>query len=327
MNIQQIKTVCEITKRRFNMSLAAAVLHRSQPALSRQIAELESELGFRVFSRTSNRIVGLTPLGEQVLAIGERVTREMDALRELGAGSADGGSELRIATTHTHARYALPRVIKRFTEQWPHVLLNLRQGDPAQCFQLIARGEADLGITVEIERIPRDVITIPIYRLARCVLAPRGHPLSHGKLTLKRVAEYPMIAYSRPPDWRWLFEGAFADAHLKPRIVLSALDADVSKTYVSLGIGIAILATMAFEPAKDSGLSAIDADHLFRPGILTAVFRRGVYIPRHAQAFLSGFCPHMDTEFFQQCVDGMSFDRQKLLRSIPLTKNFIRQHA
>jgi LysR family cys regulon transcriptional activator len=297
-------------------------LHRSQPALSRQIAGLEDELGVRIFSRTRNKIVGLTAHGEEIFAIGQRMTREADALRQIGSDKGDVSSELRIATTHTHARYALPWVIKHFTEAWPQVLLNLRQGNPAQCFQLIAGGEADLGITVEVERIPRDIVTIPIFKLARCVLAPQGHALGRGRLTLQRIAEYPIIAYTQAPDWKWLFGGAFAEADLAPRVVLSALDADVSKTYVSMGIGIAVLATITYDPAEDSNLIAIDADHLFRPGILTLVLRKRAYFTRHMHAFLAAFCPHLDPEFIQQCVEGQRFDRNHLLKKLPLTRHF-----
>lgn len=322
MNIQQFRTICEITRRRFNVSAAAKALDRSQPALSRQIAELENELGFRVFARTSNKIVGLTPLGEQVLSGGERIVRELDALRSLGSRGLEAASELRIATTHTHARYTLPNVVTRFVKQWPRVLLNLRQGDPAQCFQLIARGEADLGVTVEPERPPRDVVAVPIYKLARCVIAPKQHPLNRGKLTLARVAQYPMIAYSRPPDWTWLFEDVFVREKLQPRVVLSALDADVSKTYVALGLGVAVLATMTFEPQTDTKLAAIDAHHLFPPGILTAIFRRGTYLSRPAQAFLAGLCPHLEIGFLQGCADGVPYDRTQHVRTLPLVRRF-----
>lgn len=322
MNFQQLKAICEIAKHRFNISAAAAALHRSQPALSRQIAELENELGVRIFARTRNKIAGLTAQGEEILTIGQRITRDAEALRQVGGRKGEATSELRIATTHTHAQYALPWVIKQFTEACPEVLLDLRQGDPTQCFQLITRGEADLAITVEMDRIPRDVVTIPIYRLARCVLAPRGHPLERGRLTLERIAKYPMIAYSRPPDWKWLFGDSFARAELKPRIALSALDVDVSKTYVSMGIGIAVLATLAYDPVKDTDLVAIDADHLFRPGILTLVLRKGAYVSRPTFAFLSAFCPHLTPELVQRCVDGGSYDRAELLKKIPLTKQF-----
>lgn len=323
MNIQQLRTVREIVHCRFNMSTAAVALHRSQPALSRQIAALEHELGVRIFSRTRNKIVGLTAEGEQVLAIAQRITREADALRRIGSGKGDdAGPALRIATTHTHARYTLPWVIKEFSESFPDLLLSLRQGNPAQCFQLISGGEADLGITVEIDRIPRDIVTIPLFKLARCVLAPRGHPIQRGKLTLERIARYPVVAYSQPPEWKWLFGGAFGAAGLKPRVVLSALDADVSKTYVSMGIGIAVLATITHDPTQDGDLVAIDADHLFGPGILTLVLRKGSYVTRNMQAFLSAFCPQVGPTFIQACVDGMPFDRNALLKKIPLTRRF-----
>lgn len=304
------------------MSAAAIALHRSQPALSRQVSELENELGFRIFARTSNRIVGFTPRGQQVLAAGERIVRELDALEGLSARAPDTVSELRIATTHTHARYTLPGVVRRFARAWPGVLLNLRQADPAQCFQIVARGEADLGVTVEATSTPRDVVALPVYKLGRCVVAPRNHPLSRGRLTLARIAEYPVIAYSRPPDWKWIFEDAFAQLGLTPRVVFSALDADVSKTYVSLGLGVAVLATLAFDPQHDTGLVARNADHLFLPGILTVVFRRGAYITPPVQSFLAELCPHVRATFLQECVDGAPIDRERQERTLPLVRSF-----
>jgi LysR family cys regulon transcriptional activator len=323
MNLQQLKTVCEITRHRFSMSAAAAILHRSQPALSRQVSELEKEMGVRIFSRTRNKIVGLTPEGQEVLAIGQRITRELDALRQVGAGVGIGTAELRIATTHTHARYSLPRVIKSFTEQSPNVLLNLQQGDPLQCCQLVAEGEVDIGITTEPDRLPRDIVTIPAYKLSRSVLAPKGHPICRGKLTLQRIAEYPIIAYTRSPYGRWIFGEAFTEAGLKPRIALSAIDADVSKTYIALGMGIAVLASTSYDPVQDRQLVAVDADHLFRPGILALVFRRGSYVSRHAHAFLAIFAPHIASEIISRSVDGTIFDRHRLARNAPYASNTI----
>jgi LysR family cys regulon transcriptional activator len=299
------------------MTAAATALHRSQPALSRQITELEKEMGVRIFSRTRNKVVGLTPAGLDVLAAGQRVTRELDALRQIGARGDDGGAELRIATTHIHARYSLPRVIKAFSERFPDVLLNLQQGHPLGCCQLVAEGEADFGISIEPERMPRELITIPVYKMSRCVLVPKRHPLTRGKLTLARIAEYPIIAYTRPPHGRWMFGSAFADAGLKPHIIMSAIDADVSKTYIAMGMGIAVMASMSYDPAEDRHLTAVGADHLFRHGMLTLVFRRGAYVSRHVLALLADFAPHIDSETLRRCVDEGVLDRSRLARNAP----------
>lgn len=324
MNFQQLQAVCEIVKQRFHMSNAAHSLDRSQPALSRQITDLEAELGIRIFSRTRNKMVGLTPEGSELLAIARRVSAEMENVRKVGsgAGESEGSPELRIATTHTHARYCLPRIIKRFTEQSPRVLLNLRQGDPSQCCQLVAAGEADIGIATDIERPPREVIALPAYRLTRSVIAPKGHPVTRGKLTLQKIATYPIIAYSRAPSGRWIFESAFEEAGLRPRIALNAIDADVSKTYIALGMGIAILATIAYDPAQDRKLVAVSADHLFRPGVLTVVLRRHVYVSRHTLSFISYFAPHLSAKLIRTCVETGTFDRAQLIRTNPVA-NFL----
>ncbi|OGA41367.1 MAG: hypothetical protein A3G24_06375 [Betaproteobacteria bacterium RIFCSPLOWO2_12_FULL_62_13] len=321
MNFHQIESVCEIVKQRFNMSEAALALNRSQPALSRQIAQLEKDLGVRVFSRTRNKIVGLTPEGGEVYTIGQRIAREVEQLRHVVSGAAEGNPELRIATTHTHARYSLPKVIKRFNEQSPKVLLNLRQGgDPLQCCQLVADGEADVGITTDIERLPRESVAIPAFKLSRCVLAPRTHPVTREKLTLQKIAQYPIIAYSRPPGGRWVFDSAFAEAGLRPRIAMSAIDADVSKTYIALGLGIAVLASIAYDPEQDRNLIALNADHLFRPGLIVLVFRRGAYVSRHTYAFLSLFAPHIPPVLIRRWVDGQETDRAQLIRTVPTAK-------
>jgi len=322
MNFQQVRAVCEIVKTRFNMSAAAVALHRSQPALSRQITELERELGTAIFSRTRNKIVGLTSRGHDILAISQRLARDADALRQVAAGTTT--TELRIATTHTHARYALPSVIKRYSERNPHVIFDLRQGNPAQCFQFVSQGEADLAIAVEVDRTPRDVVTLPIYKLARCVLAARGHPISRGKLTLERIAAYPIVGYSHPPNWKWLFGDTFAQAGLKPRITMSALDTDVSKTYVAMGIGIAVLASIAYDPVKDVDLVGKSVDHLFKPGILTLVLKKGAYLGRDTFRFLSEFCPHLGEEAIQKALDGLPVDRRELFERSPLVSRFPR---
>lgn len=322
MNFQQIEAVCGIVRNGFNISAAAAALHRSQPTLSRQIQDLERELGVRIFTRTRNKVVALTPEGGVILRIGQRIVRDVKDLAQLrNFESADGTAELKIATTHLHARYSLPHVMKAFATRHPGVLLTLQQGDPIQCCELVAAGEADIGVTTVGEKTAGEIVTIPAFRLARCVIAPRDHPIAREKtLTLRKLAEYPIVAYSAPFSGRWIVEEAFARAGLRPHVVCSAIDADVSKTYVELGMGIAVLARIAFDPARDRNLVAMAADHLFRPSILNLVLRKHGYLSRHAHEFLSLFAPHIGADLFRKGMDGAELDRVRLSQKAPLAK-------
>ena len=320
VNIAQMEAVCAIVRSNFNISAAAASLNRSQPTLSRQIQELERALGVRVFARTRNKVAALTPKGEEILRIGQRMVRDARNLAEVGrADTAAAGGELRIATTHLHARYALPQVMKTFAARFPGVMLTLRQGDPVGCCELVAAGDADLGITTVGEKISPELVTVPAYSLARCVIVQRGHPLAREKhLTLKKLAAFPLVAYSAPYSGRRIVDEAFARAGLRPRIVCSAIDADVCKTYVELGMGIAVLAGIAYDPARDRGLVALNTDHLFRPSIVNLVMRRHAYLNHHALAFIALFAPHVDAGLIRKGIDGGDIDRARLAREAPL---------
>jgi len=321
MNLQQIEALCGVVRNRFSISAAAESLHRSQPGLSRQIKEIEQELGVRVFARTRNKVVALTPHGEEVLRIGQRILRDMKNLHQVGVGDRrDDAGELRIATTHVHARYSLPRVIRAFSTRFPNVLLTLRQGDPAQCAELIAQGEADIGITTAVAaRTAEDIVAVPIYRLSRCVITPAGHPLTREKsLTLKKLAEYPLVAYSPSFSGRSIVDEAFARAGLRPHVVCSAIDADVSKTYVELGMGIAILARIAYDGARDRNLVAMNADHLFRPGVLNLVLRKHSHLNSRALAFVQLYAPHLAESTVRRAIDGAEIDRPALMQCAPV---------
>ncbi len=322
LNLEQLEAVAAIVRAGFSISAAAAALDRSQPALSRQVQALERTLGVRVFVRTRNKVAGLTPRGEDILRIGQRMLRDARSLVEVGRADAvddaAAGGELKVATTHLHARYLLPRVMKSFAARFPGVTLTLRQGDPLRCCELVAVGEADIGITTVGERHSADIVAIPAFRVARCVIVPRGHPLAREKqLTLKKLAAFPLVAYSAPYSGRRIVDDTFARVGLKPRIVCSAIDADVSKTYVETGMGIAILAAIAFDPVRDRGLVALDAGHLFAPSVLHLVMRRHAYPGRHALAFVGRFAPQVDAGFIRRCIDGADFDRARLAREAP----------
>ena len=314
LTLEQIGAVAAIVRAGFNISAAAAALDRSQPTLSRQIQDLERVLGVRVFARTRNKVVGLTPKGEEILRIGQRMLRDAKNLAEVGrADAVEDSGELKIATTHLHARYLLPRVMKTFAARFPGVMLTLRQGDPLRCCELVGEGEADIGITTVGEKNSADIVTIPAYRVERCVIAPRGHPLAREKnLTLKKIAAFPLVAYSAPYSGRRIVDEAFA------RIVCSAIDADVSKTYVEIGMGIAVLAAIAVDPARDRGLVAMDAGHLFKPSVLNLVVRRHAYLSRQALEFIRLFAPHIGAALIRKAVEGGELDRAQLVREAPL---------
>ena len=320
LTLEQIEAVAAIVRAGFNISAAAATLDRSQPTLSRQVQDLERALGVRVFARTRNKVAGLTPKGEEILRIGQRMLRDAKNLAAIGRAEAvEDSGELKIATTHLHARYLLPRVMKTFAARFPGVMLTLRQGDPLRCCELVGEGEADIGITTVGERVAGEIVTIPAYRLARCVIAPRGHPLAREKhLTLKKLAAFPLVAYSAPYSGRRIADEAFARAGLKPRIVCSAIDADVSKTYVESGMGIAVLAAIAVDPARDRGLVALDAGYLFKPSVLNLVVRRHAYLSRQALEFVRLFAPHVGAALIGRAVEGGDFDRARLAREAPL---------
>jgi LysR family cys regulon transcriptional activator len=319
VNLQQIEAMCTTARNRYNLSAAAEVLGRSQSGLSRQIKELEVELGVQIFVRTRNKVIGLTPEGERILRIGQRVLQDIQTLGQIGTDhAADESGELRIATTHVHARYLLPATIKAFAAKFPGIVLTLQQSDPLKCRDLIAAGEADVGIITMSQRPADPIVTIPAYRLPRCVIAPQGHELlREKKLTLKKLAEYPLIAYPSTFSGRSIVEAAFAKVGLKPRIVCSATDADVCKAYVQVGMGVAVLARAAFDPENDRGLVAMDAGHLFQPGILSLVFRRHGYLTRALESFLALFAPHIDRDLITRAMEGADIERARLAQKAP----------
>jgi len=319
MNLQQLEAVCGIARHGYNMTAAAEALGRTQSALSRQLKELESELGVQIFVRTRNKIVGLAPHGEQVMRVGQRVLKDLKALAQVAhEDSPEARGELRIATTHVHARYMLPATIKAFTKRYPGTVLTLEQCDPRQCRALIAAGDADVGVITMSQKPADPIVTIPAYRIPRCVIAPIGHPLSREPvLTLKKLAEYPLVAYPATFSGRIVVEDVFTRAGLTPRIVCSATDADVCKAYVEIGMGVAVLAKMAYDPVADKGLVAMDAAHLFPSAVLSLVFRKHDYLTRPLESFITLFAPHLRRDVVHRALRGLEIDRARLAQRAP----------
>ena len=304
MNLRQIHTLCEIVDCGLRVSGAAEATNRSQPSVSRQIKDLEEELGFVLFFRKRNKILGLTPNGEAILKMARRIVQEAENMRRFGRdSSATEEGDLALATTHTQARYVLPQVVQRFVRRYPGVRLTLLQGTPAQCRQMVIAGTADMAICAEVNSPSDEILDIPCFQLTRAVITPVRHPLlSYPKLTLKLLSNYPIITYGEGYSARLIIDRTFADAGLKPNFVMRAIDADVSKTYVEMGMGIAILANVAFSPRKDSGLRRIRADHLFSSSLLSVVVRRNVFLPRYMLSFITMFAPYLDRKSLETAI-------------------------
>jgi LysR family transcriptional regulator, cys regulon transcriptional activator len=298
MKIQQLDCVLAIVDNSNSVSAAAEALHTSQPGVSRQLQMLESELGFAVFRRTRNRIVGLTEPGRVVVDTARRIAgdvRSLGSLRQDMAASDRG--PLVIATTHTQARYVLPSVIGPFVTDYPGVQISLKQGDPEGVCELVDAGEADLAIGTDVLRAFPRLTFLPCFTLNRVVVAPEGHPiLDGGPLTLERIAEHPIITYDSRFSGHRKVRKAFDAAGLAPRVVLSAIDADVCKTYVTMGLGLAILGDIAFDPRADAGLRALPADHLFESSTTYVTLRSNVYLRPYLLEFLRRLAPRLTGE-------------------------------
>jgi len=304
MNLQQLKYLNEIVRRDLNISDAAAALYTSQPGISKQVKLLEEELGIDIFVRNGKRIVDLTEPGRAVLDIARRVLRETDNLKQVGQefSRQDRGS-LTIATTHTQARYALPQVIKAFTLSYPEVKLGLHQGSPTQIAEMVLSGEADIGIATESIALYDELVTLPCYEWHHCVVVPPKHPLLLEKrLTLKKLAQYPLITYDFAFTGRNKINQAFSEAGIEPNIALTAIDADVIKTYVELGLGVGIVAQMAFIPERDRHLRMLDAGHLFQPSTTRIAIRQNQYLRGFAYHFIKLFAPQLTHEVVAQAL-------------------------
>ena len=298
MKLQQLRYLCEIVKQNLNLSRAADALHTSQPGISRQIQLLEQELGVEIFIRNGKRITSITPPGRAILETARKMLQDADNLKKIGEEFSDRESGgLIIATTHTQARYALPPVIKRFIERYPKIRLTLRQGSPVDISTWVSAGEADIAIATEAIEQFNELVMLPCYQWNRCVIVPPLHPLLKLKeLTLESIAQYTIITYDFAFTGRSKINQAFESRGLKPNVVLTAIDSDVIKTYVEIGLGVGILAKIAFDPARDEKLRVIDAAHLFEPSTTRIGISRNNYIRNYVYDFIEMFAPHLDVK-------------------------------
>ena len=296
MKLQQLRYIVEVSRQGLNISSAAEKLHTSQPGISKQIRLLEDELGVEIFTRSGKHLTHVTQAGEMILREAEEILRRANSLRQIAQEFNDPScGSLSIATTHTQARYALPVVINDFIQQYPNIGMHIHQGTPMQIAQMVAEGQVDMAIATEaMEQFP-ELITLPCYRWNRCVLVPKNHPLcAESSLSLAAIAQYPIVTYVSGFTGRSKQDAAFLRENLVPQVVFTATDADEIKTYVRLGLGIGIIAHMAFDAAVDSDLVALDASHLFEPSVTRLGIRRGTFIRSYMYDFIAHFAPHLD---------------------------------
>jgi LysR family cys regulon transcriptional activator len=288
MNFQQLKIIRETVRRNYNLTEVGNALYTSQSGVSKHIKDLEDELGIELFVRKGKRLLGLTDPGKELLGIVERMLLDAKNIKHLAEqfSQSDQG-QLTIATTHTQARYVLPLVVSKFKEAYPKVHLALHQASPGEIAQLLADGQADIGIATEaISQVP-ELVTFPYYSWHHAVVVPKGHPLEKvKKLSLEDVAEYPIVTYHEGFTGRKHIDEAFLKANITPDIVMSALDADVIKTYVELGLGIGIIASMAYQKERDNQLSLLASSHLFENNTTRIAIRRGHYLRGFAYKFI-----------------------------------------
>ncbi len=296
MKLHQLRYVSEVVKQGLNISAAADALHTSQPGVSKQIQLLEDELNLQIFERHGKRLTGVTEPGRNIVELAERVMRDMENIKRVGDEfSHEDVGTLTIATTHTQARYRLPAAVKAFMEKYPQVKLNIHQGNPTQVSEQVQSGEADIGIATEAISHYDKILCLPAYQWNRCVVVPQGHPLIKDvPLTLKKLTAYPLITYDFAFTGGSLVSQVFNQEGLEPNVVLTAIDADVIKTYVGLGLGVGLLANMAYDAERDANLVAIDAKHLFPDSTTFVGVRRDAYLRKFAYDFIQLLAPSFD---------------------------------
>jgi LysR family cys regulon transcriptional activator len=302
MNFQQLRSVRETVRCGFNLTEVATILFTSQPGVSRQIRELEEELGVDIFVRAGKRLTGLTAPGAALLPIVERLLLDSDNLKRAGqdfTSRMDG--RLSVAATHSQARYALPHVVRDFRVMFPQVTLHLHQGSPKQVAEMLLSGEADIGVATEALAHYPQLVTLPCYRWTHSIIVPPGHPLLEhtAPVTLQQLAEFPIITYNQGYTGRSHIDDAFAREGLHPEVVLTAMDADVIKTYVELGMGVGIVASIALDPERDHQLRMLDARHLFEINLTRLAIRRGTWLRGYAYNFIETFAPTLNRAVVQ----------------------------
>lgn len=303
MKLQQLRYIWEVARHDLNVSATAQSLFTSQPGISKQIRLLEDELGIEIFARNGKHLTHITPAGEEIIRVSGQVLAKVDRIRQLSQEfSNEKQGTLSVATTHTQARYVMPPLVKSFIAEYPEVSLNLHQGTPQQIAEMAAEGSADFAIATEAMEHFNDLIMMPCYRWNRSIVVPKSHPLATAKepITIERLAEEPLVTYTFGFTGRSKLDEAFNKAGLTPQVVFTAADADVIKTYVRMGMGVGIIASMAHDPSTDDDLVCISGSHLFESSVTRIGFRRGSFLRGYMYHFVRLFAPHLTQEVVMQ---------------------------
>jgi LysR family cys regulon transcriptional activator len=297
-----LRYIWEVAHHDLNVSATAQSLYTSQPGISKQIRLLEDELGVEVFARSGKHLTRVTPAGEAILKTAGEILRKVESIKQVAQEFCnEQKGSLSIATTHTQARYALPGTISTFIDRYPDVSLHMHQGTPMQISELAADGTVDFAIATEALELFSDLIMMPCYKWNRAIIVPKDHALAQkSELTLEDVAAHPIVTYVFGFTGRSKLDEAFIDKGLAPKVVFTAADADVIKTYVRLGLGIGIVAQMAYDEELDSDLVALDASHLFEPSITKIGFRRGTFLRGFMYEFIELFAPHLTKQVVEE---------------------------
>ncbi len=295
MKLQQLRYIWEVAHHDLNVSATAQSLYTSQPGISKQIRLLEDELGVEVFSRSGKHLTHVTPAGEVIIEMAGEILRKVESIKRVADEfSNERQGSLGIATTHTQARYALPGIIQTFRSDYPDVSLQMHQGTPVQIAEMAADGSVDFAIATEGIEHFSELVMMPCYRWNRAVVVPHDHPLAgREQLTLADVAAESIVTYVFGFTGRSKLDDAFDDQGLKANVVFTATDTDVIKTYVRLGLGVGIIAAMAFDPQIDTDLVALDASHLFQSSVTHIGCRKGTFMRRYMYDFIELFAPHL----------------------------------
>jgi len=306
MNLHQFRFVQEAVRRNLNLTEAAKALHTSQPGVSKAIIELEEELGIEIFARHGKRLKRITEPGQQVLQSIQVILREVGNLKRIGDEfSAQDSGTLSIATTHTQARYVLPASVARLREAYPKVNISLHQATPQEVARMVLDEVAEIGIATESLADYPDLVTLPCYEWTHVLVLPPAHPLGHKeRVGLEDIAHEPLITYHPSFTGRGKIDQAFATRKLQPRIVLEAIDSDVIKTYVRLGLGIGIVAEMAVRDDPLGDLVVRPVGHLFGQSVARVAFKRGAYLRNFVYKFAELLSDRLSRDLIARAMTG-----------------------
>ena len=298
MKLQQLKYIVEVVNHNLNVSATAESLYTSQPGISKQVRLLEDELGIQIFERSGKHLTQVTQAGEDIIRISQEILARVESIKAVaGEHTHPEMGTLNISTTHTQARYALPDVIKGFTARYPKVSLHMHQGTPSQMSEAVAKGTANFAIATEALHLYQDAIMLPCYHWNRSIVVTKDHPLAQKRnISIEDLAAYSLVTYVFGFTGRSELDTAFNKVGLTPRVVFTATDADVIKTYVRMGIGVGVIASMAIDHEQDTDLVAIDASHLFGASTTSIGFRKGTFLLSYMFDFMERFAPHLTKE-------------------------------